>query len=75
MMPGLTLPFLRRDKVRGRPLAPASRRQVSAYVLREHLRIPATARLLEALATVAGRRADSTGGVSHKRFLGSAKEL
>ncbi|MER7444966.1 LysR family transcriptional regulator [Micromonospora avicenniae] len=60
MMPGLTLSFLRRDKVRWRPLAPASRRQVSAYVLREHLRIPATARLLEALATVAGRRADPT---------------
>ncbi|SCL40024.1 DNA-binding transcriptional regulator, LysR family [Micromonospora rhizosphaerae] len=62
MMPGLALSFLRHDKVSGRPLSPASRRQVSAYVLREHLRIPATARLLKALASVAWRRRADLAG-------------
>ncbi|MFR9673865.1 LysR family transcriptional regulator [Streptomyces sp. TR06-5] len=56
MMPGLVLSFLMHGKVSGRPLDPASRRQVSAYVLREHLRIPATAMVLDELRTVAGRR-------------------
>ncbi|RNF85591.1 LysR family transcriptional regulator [Streptomyces botrytidirepellens] len=56
MMPGLVLSFLCHSKVTGRALEPASRRHVSAYVLREHLEIPATARVLEELKTVAGNR-------------------
>ncbi|RLV08983.1 LysR family transcriptional regulator [Streptomyces griseocarneus] len=56
MMPGLVLSFLRHDKITGRALDPASRRQVSAYVLREHLRIPATVLVLDELKAVAGRR-------------------
>ncbi|WP_406079079.1 LysR family transcriptional regulator [Micromonospora sp. NBC_00858] len=64
MMPGLTLSFLRRDTVMGRSLSPTSRRRVSAYVLREHLRIPATARVLEALSSVAGRKTIPSDGFS-----------
>ncbi|MFI7240442.1 LysR family transcriptional regulator [Streptomyces qinglanensis] len=56
MVPGLVLSFLVHRKVTGRALDPASRRQVSAYLLREHLEIPATARVLAALRTVAERR-------------------
>ncbi|MGP3987474.1 LysR family transcriptional regulator [Streptomyces sp. 3N207] len=56
MVPGLVLSFLVHKKVTGRALDPASRRQVSAYVLREHLEIPATARVLEALRATAERR-------------------
>lgn len=56
MMPGLVLSFLRHEKITGRALDPASRRQVSAYVLREHLRVPATALVLDELRAVAGRR-------------------
>lgn len=56
MMPGLVLSFLVHEKVTGRALDPASRRQVSAYVLREHLDIPATALVLDGLKTVAANR-------------------
>ncbi|UNS97248.1 LysR family transcriptional regulator [Streptomyces tubbatahanensis] len=56
MVPGLVLSFLVHEKVTGRALDPASRRQVSAYVLREHLRVPATARVLDALRRAADRR-------------------
>lgn len=56
MVPALVLSFLCHGKVTGRPLDPASRRQVSAYVLREHLRIPATALVLEELRKVAANR-------------------
>jgi DNA-binding transcriptional LysR family regulator len=56
MMPGLVLNFLCHEKVTGRALAPASQRQVSAYVLREHLRIPATALVLDELKTVAANK-------------------
>ncbi|ARZ69878.1 LysR family transcriptional regulator [Streptomyces sp. HU2014] len=56
MMPGLVLSFLRHEKITGRALDPASRRQVSAYVLREHLRVPATALVLDELRAVAARR-------------------
>ncbi|GAB2780709.1 LysR family transcriptional regulator [Streptomyces sp. NPDC054796] len=56
MMPGLVLSFLVHQKVQGRALEPASRRQVSAYVLREHLEIPATALVLEELKTVSANR-------------------
>ncbi|MGW7354502.1 LysR family transcriptional regulator [Streptomyces sp. Z26] len=56
MMPGLVLSFLVHEKVTGRPLDPASRRQVSAYVLREHLEIPATALVLDGLKAVAANR-------------------
>ncbi|NGO70417.1 LysR family transcriptional regulator [Streptomyces boncukensis] len=53
MMPGLVLSFLVHQKVTGRALDPASRRQVSAYVLREHLEIPATALVLQELRRTA----------------------
>ncbi|GAA2090890.1 LysR family transcriptional regulator [Streptomyces albiaxialis] len=56
MMPGLVLSFLVHQKVTGRALDPASRRQVSAYVLREHLEIPATALVLDELRGAAERR-------------------
>jgi DNA-binding transcriptional LysR family regulator len=56
MMPGLVLSFLVHRKVTGRALDPASRRQVSAYVLREHLDIPATALVLDELKTAAANR-------------------
>lgn len=56
MMPGLVLSFLVHEKVTGRALDPASRRQVSAYVLREHLDIPATALVLDELRTAAANR-------------------
>ncbi|WP_030567984.1 LysR family transcriptional regulator [Streptomyces aureocirculatus] len=56
MMPGLVLNFLCHRSVTGRPLDPASRRQVSAYVLREHLRIPATTLVLDELKAVAANR-------------------
>lgn len=56
MMPALVLSFLCHQKVTGRALDPASRRQVSAYVLREHLRVPATALVLDELRAAAERR-------------------
>ncbi|MCP3819688.1 LysR family transcriptional regulator [Streptomyces sp. A3M-1-3] len=56
MVPALVLSFLCHRKVTGRPLDPASRRRVCAYVLREHLRIPATALVLDELRTVAANK-------------------
>ncbi|MBW1599954.1 LysR family transcriptional regulator [Streptomyces sp. JJ38] len=56
MMPGLVLSFLAHRKVVGRALDPASRRRISAYVLREHLDIPATALVVDELRAVAGNR-------------------
>ena len=56
MMPGLVLSFLAHERVVGRALEPASRRQVSAYVLAEHLQIPATSLMLEELRTVSANR-------------------
>ncbi|MFF3323687.1 LysR family transcriptional regulator [Streptomyces sp. NPDC002889] len=56
MVPALVLNFLCHPRVTGRPLQPASRRKVFAYVLREHLRIPATALVLEELKTVAANK-------------------
>lgn len=56
MVPALVLAFMHRAKVAGRPLQPASRRKVSAYVLREHLRIPATALVLQELKAVAASK-------------------
>ncbi|MBW1604555.1 LysR family transcriptional regulator [Streptomyces sp. JJ66] len=56
MMPGLVLSFLVHRKVVGRALDPASRRHISAYVLREHLETPATALVLRELRTVAENR-------------------
>ncbi|MEU0395823.1 LysR family transcriptional regulator [Streptomyces sp. NPDC006208] len=56
MVPALVLSFLCHPRVSGRPLQPASRRQISAYVLREHLRIPATAQVLAELKTVASHK-------------------
>ncbi|MFI2369355.1 LysR family transcriptional regulator [Streptomyces sp. NPDC018833] len=56
MTPALVLNFMRHEKVAGRPLQPFSHRKIFAYVLREHLRIPATARVLEELRTVAANK-------------------
>jgi DNA-binding transcriptional LysR family regulator len=56
MVPGLVLSFLRLDRVAGRALQPAARRRVSAYVLREHLRVPATALVVDTIRAVAERR-------------------
>jgi DNA-binding transcriptional LysR family regulator len=56
MIPALVLNFMRHAKVAGRLLQPASRRKISAYVLKEHLRIPATALVLEELRTVAANK-------------------
>ncbi|MFE6282959.1 LysR family transcriptional regulator [Streptomyces sp. NPDC057877] len=55
MMPGLVLSSLRLDRVTGRALQPAVRRRISAYVLREHLRIPATALVVDTIKAVAER--------------------
>ncbi|GGV24537.1 LysR family transcriptional regulator [Streptomyces griseoflavus] len=52
MLPSLVLNFMRHPKVTGRPLRPVSRRKISAYVLPEHLRIPAAARVLDRLKAV-----------------------
>ncbi|MGP4000562.1 LysR substrate-binding domain-containing protein [Streptomyces sp. 8N706] len=56
MMPALVLSFLCHGKVTGRAVEPHTRRQVSAYVVREHLRIPATALVLEELKSVVAAR-------------------
>ncbi|MGP3983310.1 LysR family transcriptional regulator [Streptomyces sp. KR80] len=56
MMPALVLSFLCHEKVTGRAVEPHTRRQVSAYALREHLRIPATALVLDELKAVAAAR-------------------
>ncbi|MDI6521610.1 LysR substrate-binding domain-containing protein [Streptomyces coelicoflavus] len=56
LVPSLVLPFLRLDRVAGRALRPAVHRRISAYVLRGHLRVPATVRVVEALRTVTERR-------------------
>jgi DNA-binding transcriptional LysR family regulator len=54
--PSLVLSFLNHRKVTGRALEPHVRRQVSAYVLREHLDLPATAVVLEALRAAGAAR-------------------
>lgn len=56
MMPALVLPSLSLSRVCGRPLQPDARRHISAYVYRDHLRIPATAVVLDALKQVASNR-------------------
>ncbi len=56
VVPSLVLSFLRLDRVAGRALQPALRRRISAYVLREHLRIPATALVVDTVREVAERR-------------------
>ncbi len=56
LMPALVLSFLCHEKVTGRAVEPHARRKVSAYVLREHLRIPATSLVLEVLRTAAAAR-------------------
>lgn len=56
MMPALVLPSLSLSKVCGRPLQPAARRHIAAYVYRDHLRIPATSVVLNALKQVASNR-------------------
>ncbi|QMU69680.1 LysR family transcriptional regulator [Streptacidiphilus sp. P02-A3a] len=56
LMPALVLSFLCHSKVTGRAVEPHIRRKVSAYVLREHLRIPATALVVDALKAIAAAR-------------------
>ncbi|WP_411103708.1 LysR substrate-binding domain-containing protein [Streptomyces sp. cmx-4-9] len=56
MMPALVLPSLSLTRVCGRTLEPAARRHISAYVRRDHLRIPATAVVLDMLRQVAANR-------------------
>ncbi|MEU6080557.1 LysR substrate-binding domain-containing protein [Streptomyces sp. NPDC047108] len=56
MMPALVLSFLCHERVTGRAVEPHTRRQVSAYVHRDHLRIPATALVLDVLQAVAAAR-------------------
>ncbi|MEV7613201.1 LysR substrate-binding domain-containing protein [Streptomyces sp. NPDC089799] len=56
MMPALVLPSLALSRVCGRALQPAARRHISAYVYRDHLRIPATSVVLDKLRQVAANR-------------------
>ncbi|WP_035804440.1 LysR family transcriptional regulator [Kitasatospora mediocidica] len=56
VVPSLVLSFLNHRKVTGRALEPHVRRQVSAYVLREHLPLPATALVLNELKAAAATR-------------------
>ncbi|MGH8877273.1 MAG: LysR family transcriptional regulator [Stackebrandtia sp.] len=56
MMPGLVFDFLRHRRITVRPLEPASRRQVYAYLLREHRKIPATTLLVDELKLAAANR-------------------
>ncbi|MER5641947.1 LysR substrate-binding domain-containing protein [Kitasatospora sp. NPDC002227] len=56
LMPALVLSFLSHRKVTGRLVEPHLRRRVCAYVLREHLRVPATALVLDELRAVAAAR-------------------
>ncbi len=53
MVPALVLSFLCHRKITGRIVEPHTRRQVYAYVLRDHLRIPATSLALDAIVTAA----------------------
>ncbi|MFE0041421.1 LysR family transcriptional regulator [Streptomyces sp. NPDC059015] len=57
MVPQLVLSFLCHAKVTGRIVEPHTRRRVGAYALREQLRIPATALVLDRLVAAAERRA------------------
>ncbi|MEY9949429.1 LysR family transcriptional regulator [Kitasatospora sp. GAS1066B] len=54
--PSLVLSFLNHRKVTGRALEPHVRRQVCAYVLREHLPLPATELVLDGLRSAAADR-------------------
>ncbi|GAA1994577.1 LysR family transcriptional regulator [Kitasatospora viridis] len=54
--PSLVLSFLSHRQVTGRALEPHVRRQVSAYVLRDHLALPATALVLEGLKAAGAAR-------------------
>ncbi|MER6912761.1 LysR family transcriptional regulator [Streptomyces sp. NPDC000594] len=56
MMPALVLSFLCHRKITGRLLEPHAFRRVSAYVLRDHQRIPATGLVLDELRRVAANR-------------------
>ena len=56
LMPALVLSFLCHGKVTGRVVEPHTRRKVSAFVLREHLRVPATALVVDVLKATADAR-------------------
>jgi len=53
MVPRSVLPFLAHGEIVGRPLEPAVRWQVSAYTIKEHLRMPAVALVLDELRAAA----------------------
>ncbi|WP_371495770.1 LysR family transcriptional regulator [Kitasatospora sp. NBC_00374] len=57
LMPSLVLAFMCHQKVTGRLVEPHQFRRVSAYVLREHMRVPATAVVVEELRRAAAARA------------------
>ncbi|MCU7825663.1 LysR family transcriptional regulator [Kitasatospora sp. DSM 101779] len=57
LMPALVLSFLCHAKVTGRLVEPHHRRRVLAYALREQLRMPATALVLDELRRAAASRA------------------
>ncbi|MEU9127679.1 LysR family transcriptional regulator [Kitasatospora sp. NPDC048540] len=56
LMPSLVLAFMCHQKVTGRLVEPHQFRRVCAYVLREHLRVPATAVVVEELRRAAAAR-------------------
>ncbi|MFI0449010.1 LysR substrate-binding domain-containing protein [Actinomadura sp. 6N118] len=56
LMPALVLSFLCHSKVTGRVVARQPTRKVSAYVLRDHLRIPAVELVVEELKAAAATR-------------------
>ncbi|MDH6136172.1 DNA-binding transcriptional LysR family regulator [Kitasatospora sp. MAA4] len=56
VVPSLVLSFLNHRKVTGRALEPHVRREVFAYVLREHLPLPATTLVLNELKAAAAAR-------------------
>ncbi|MCQ4079059.1 LysR family transcriptional regulator [Streptomyces sp. RB6PN25] len=56
LVPALVLSFLCHAKLTGRAVKPHTRRKVSAYVLREHCRVPATILVLDALKAAAAAR-------------------
>lgn len=56
MVPALVLSFLCHKNVTGRIVEPHTRRRIYAYALRDHLRIPATALVLNRLSEVAASK-------------------
>ncbi|MEY9843699.1 DNA-binding transcriptional LysR family regulator [Streptacidiphilus sp. BW17] len=53
LVPALMLAFLCHDRVTARPVEPHSRRRIAAYVLRDHVHVPAIGLVLDVLKQVA----------------------